>query len=500
MDRAPRIALVALLLVAVPAAAAGLPAANVGAGTPIDAGEPLDRTASPGTDDPADASGTPAGSSPGSAADVPSDGSALDGPSDGSSAGDPPDRAERDRPRADGNGTPARLRLDGGDVESTYVTPTPDLPASLGTGDDQIEAGYGLYWHRYRIERADNASQRRERIAAALSYVVERIEHLEAREAAAIRAYHNGSADAEALAGELAAIDARAETISGFLRDLRSYDVVGRQLENDIQNANRGAQLLEGPARKRIREGHAAQSADVVVHVSASRGGLVLETIAGGEYAREAVRHDHRDPDVQGDSDDIREQMSRLYPETFSPQPDAGWSWFPTHESGLFWVNFVVQQGTVTLYFDSGTDRVYRERQVLQLSELPTERVASRTAGGLTVTVDRADGGNPVVVNVSAIGRAVDAIVEVDGQRVGRTGDDGELWTVAPSGEYEVTVVGPGDTVNVTVPAESTAETEPTAGTGTTATDAVDPATDPGRLERVGAADPARPFATPTVR
>jgi hypothetical protein len=430
MHRA-RLALVALLLVAVPAATAGIPATNVavGADEPVDATGSADRTL-----EAVDATGS---------SDVEPVGGVV---SD--------DAGRRGSGGVADNRTPDRLELDADDVRTGYGTPGPDLSASVASGDGEFESGYGIHWYVYRIERAENVSERRRLIGETLDHVELRLQQLRDQEAEVIRSYHEGTTTTRALLGELARIDAEAATIRRSLDELSGYDALDRQLQVQIQDTQRGLESLEGPARKRIGAALNGEQTELVVHVTASSEGVIVEAVVGTEYVRETVRLDHYAPGSDGEPVDIEDRMLALYPDSFDPG-QYRWGWSQTNEPQLYSVFFIPPSGSVNVYLDSETNQRYRERQTLRVSDLPTEAVASKTGGGITVTVDRVDGDNPVLVNVSAFGRSVDAIVRIDDRRVGRTGDDGELWTVGPPGEYTITVEGPSETVNVTVPGES---------------------------------------------
>jgi len=436
MQRA-HLALVALLLVAVPAATAGVPATNAAVG----ADEPVEATA---------------GTNPGSTVDEA--GTAVDEPSGGAAGdADGEDAVGATSERAIDNRTPNRLGLGTDDVRTGYGTPGPDLSASVATGDGELESGYGIHWYVYRIERAENASERRRLIGQTLDHAELRLQQLREQEADAIRSYHEGTATTRTLLRELVRIDAEAATIRRALEDLSGYDALDRQLQVKIQDTQRGLESLEGPTRKRIRANLNGERTGLVVHVTASSDGIILETVTDGEYVREAVRLDHYVAGSDGEPIDIEERMLALYPDSFDPS-QYRWGWSQTNDPQLYSVFFIPPTGSVNVYLDSETDQRYRERQRLRVSELPTERVASKTGGGITVTVDRVDGDNPVLVDVSAFDRSVDAIVRIDDRRVGRTGDDGQLWTVGPPEEYTITVEGPSETVNVTVPGSATTD------------------------------------------
>jgi hypothetical protein len=77
-----------------------------------------------------------------------------------------------------------------------------------------------------------------------------------------------------------------------------------------------------------------------------------------------------------------------------------------------------------------------------------------RTGESLRLRINGSYDTGPMAVRVArnATGIPLDAEVTVDGQVVGRTGDDGRLWTVQPIGETTVSVRTSGNaTVETTV-------------------------------------------------
>jgi len=462
MDR-PRLVLNVLLVVAV-AFATVAPSASVAIGDGADRiGDGADR--SPLEDrSPVEKSGTAPAS--GSASDTGADPVAGSDDGDGDFAGpdDGPGSEQRggtDRSPEDGRSPaesvdvpardpPGRLGLDSEDVRSTYVTPEASLMGIVSSGDGELESGYGIAWYEHRLERADNDSHRRAILEETLAFAERRLAVLRAREAAAIRSYHNETASERDLVVALARIDAQAGTLR------RGLDEIERYADDPIRigNIQRGLSSLQGPVRDSVRAGIEGEER-APIHVTATRNGLVLETVLDGEYVRSAVRLDHASSDDSGVSTPTTELMERLYPSAF-PRPESlridG-----TSESHLLNVGFRYSGVSVDLYLNVERELVYRERQTLSLDRLATTRVANETDNGVNVAVNRTVMGNPTLVNVTEGGEPVDAVVRIDGQRVGRTGDDGRLWTVGPPGAHEVTVLTFRETVNVTVPARSAA-------------------------------------------
>jgi hypothetical protein len=199
---------------------------------------------------------------------------------------------------------------------------------------------------------------------------------------------------------------------------------------------------------------------------------VVLATVSGSEFNRQYVREAYlpevRDPggtdqfrtDRGYDLEAARTRASELYPWTFE---NAG----PTstglrtgepylYRAGVYSVTVdhphgAAGQGDLVTYIDGASGEVFREVQLKDLSEVPTAEPRVNRSAGLYVAVNRTHPGGPVAVFVrsNATGSPVDASVAIDGEPIGRTGSDGQLWTVAPRTAFTVRVTT--ETGNVTV-------------------------------------------------
>lgn len=347
------------------------------------------------------------------------------------------------------NHTPTRLDL-AGDTVAAYGVPPLDFGATVATVDTDLTA-------RYRVERtevmlADDvpATVRGEILHAQVAAIEAHLETLRERERTVVRAYHAGNVSEQDLLQELARIDAEAEALQ---RSLRALDTLDEGVEGVDISGRAGAlraqlELLEGPVRERVDGALAGDGPTPVVRVQAARTGVVLGTIDGGHYYREAVRFDNVNrsaPDSFDGFGDLDERAIERYGE-----PPVSLS---RPSDGLYVVEVEHPQGTITAYFDGGTGELFRETQELRTDDLPRTEVTNATRNGLTVRLHRAAKGGPLLVNVTeaSTGEPVDATVSIRSTTLGRTGDDGRLWTIEPDGIYRLRVTAGDRTNNVTV-------------------------------------------------
>jgi hypothetical protein len=274
---------------------------------------------------------------------------------------------------------------------------------------------------------------------------------------------------------ELAAVDAGADELSRSLTQLYEYvDSMRDPPVSPDRIAERKTRLvgLRGPVRDRVADAMLGETEPLRVSVETSDTAVVLATVTGSEFNRQYIREAYlpsaRDP---GGTDQFRTaggydlgaaraRASELYPWTFE---NAG----PTstglrtgepylYRAGVYSVSVdhphgTAGQGDLVTYIDGATGEVFREMQFKDVSEIPTAEPLTNRSGGLHVGVNRTHAGGPVSVFVrsNATDEPVDAAVSIDGEPVGTTGSDGQLWTVAPREAFTVGVRSGDDNVTV---------------------------------------------------
>jgi len=330
------------------------------------------------------------------------------------------------------------------------------LGAYRAAGDDDERRAVVTRYFR-RIENATTALERRER--------------------AALAAYNDGEYSAGDYLRELARIDATADRLRTTLGQVERL----AHPEHPVAKADLGAvrvrlRLLQGPVRGRVGAALAGTADPVRVQVETTGSAVVLAAVvqegSGGvdapTHLREAYlpeRHDRDAINRYADRESVLARLDGLYPWVaeestgfsfdFGPPPAA-----TVDATNTYSASYQHLHGRLTVLFDGGTDRVFRETQRLDLRLVPRGPSVTNSSDGLTVVVERLRASGPVRVTVvDETGNATDpadATVRVAGTRVGRTGDDGTLWTVAPRGSVTVTASAGNRNVTVTRFAVST--------------------------------------------
>jgi len=325
---------------------------------------------------------------------------------------------------------------------------------------DALDAGHEGLSTTYRLERldsalaaADSAERRRALIQQEVDWASNRTDALVERESAARAAYAAGDINASEYLTTVGAVHSAAESLEAYLGDSTSERALytfaeDEKLTTEISRTRARLQTALGPVRERIAAVVRGDRERTRVHVTVGDG-VMLSVLDGDTYVRETVRPDNLDEAVGDDHGDPLEFIAETYPWTKNNSRGASYGLL-----GRYAVLFSTghTHGELEVYYDVTTERVYAERQSLQLSNLPVSYESSASANNTTLHVSRTYTGGPVNIRVeNATGGGVAAPVTLAGSDVGTTGEDGELWAISPGGEYEVSVEVGGETLNATV-------------------------------------------------
>lgn len=330
----------------------------------------------------------------------------------------------------------------------------------IGTANTlQVGADAAGHEHRRIAVRqafggADTVDDERSVVDRSLIDVRSGAQELENRERAAIRAYSDGNITTATLVRRLARIDAEARQL------LETLELVSRlttriptdDFEGPIRDVRGSLEPLRGPVRHRVARALSGEATAVRVHVVASPEGVVLGTLTGGQYLREATdwtkRNVSAEPELDyGDYSDIGARVEELYPwvtsQRSNPEFDqmgvSTWRFRATHP-----------QGELITYVDTSTTDVYREVQRLDVDDMPSTMTVVRTEGELRVALHRTYPGGPLrlLVEDASTDTVVNANVTVGGHRLGRIGADGVVRTIEPEPPYTINVTATGSTAS----------------------------------------------------
>lgn len=366
----------------------------------------------------------------------------------------------------DAEGTTNRLTLNGetwrigGEIQSAYTQPGSTFGATLITRDDALRTDHALFTLESKFEEiadgersgAINESVADEERTAAVDAFFEQIDDLEQREQEAVAQHAAGGLSSEQLLSTLVRSYNDAAELSDALDEIDGYDA------GKITDAQRALEVYQSDLRSDLdaiaRGEPGSQDRDVVVE-SMERG-VSIALLDGDTYVRETMRFDNREPDDPDEIGDIDTADARfeevLYPWAFDNRVGGSQhNEAPTAQS--YSAQTSTPQGSITAYLDGATGDVYHEVQSLSVEELPAELLGTWANESLELSVNETPVNGPLEITVTdtETGDPVDATVTVDDYELGETGNDGTLWLVPLTGEFELTAESADESVTVTL-------------------------------------------------
>lgn len=353
-----------------------------------------------------------------------------------------------------------------------FDSATLSVTDSLDTGHEGLTTQYRLERLESALENAATDAERRALIQREIDWAADRTAALVERERGAREAYTGGDITATEYLTTVGAVHAAAENVEAFLGDgntpsslytsaeTRNYG----ELTTTVSRNRARLQTVLGPVRERAASVVQGDRERARIHVTVGDG-VMLSAVDGDRYVRETVRPGNLDDATAPDYGDPVAYIGETYPWVKNNSRGASYSLLARY-AVLFSTSH--GHGELSLYYDVSTERVFVERQQLRLSATPVRYESSTSASNTTLYVSRTYAGGPVNVRVeNSTGAPVDAPVVLDGAEVGSTGEDGELWTVSPGGEYTVSVQAAGETLNATVVANPQPPVADAPGNGT---------------------------------
>jgi hypothetical protein len=353
------------------------------------------------------------------------------------------------------------LSIPAGDVQrSTTDEQYVDLGPAVEFGTNASAAQIETLTVIERIERADSPDVRSTRISEALDTIEQRTGQLREREQRAIEAYGDGDLSPQAFLLELAHIDAQARA----LEDRRSQLVAIAEDDDEIElDRGRVASLehrvdaLTGPVRAHAGDVLQGRAGIHRFFVATGPESVVLSTITDGTYVREAFRGDRYDSgggtDIgPADALDIAAESYPLLWELRQNNTDVVGS------NGNYLVRMPHQRGVLQAFVDGSSRAVYKEFQTRPLASFERVSTTTATRDGLTLTANYTYPGGPVHLRLvdAETETPVDANVTLsegdeESELLGRSGDDGSIWTLSPQREYTVTAIRGNDVVVLSI-------------------------------------------------
>ncbi|WP_436928671.1 DUF7096 domain-containing protein [Halosimplex halobium] len=323
-----------------------------------------------------------------------------------------------------------------------------------------LRAEYASHTFEQRYGNTTGERARRALLHEEVARLAERVQQLELRRNRLIDDYNAGEIGTREFLRELAALDASARAVDD--RFTRIRNAAGLELPSDLDtkmtNLEGDLLTLYGPVREQVGGAMAGERAPVPAYAVTSQTGIVLASIDGSQFRREAYLGQNReqigrnqfitDDSPNGVGTAVR-RMTELYPWA-SANARSGPDVQGIGNTSIYYVELRHPHGSLGTYLDGRSESSFREFQTKSLEDVP-RTATTNTSEGVELTVNRTHATGPmqVLVTDELTGEPLAANVTVNGHRLGSTGADGELWTLTPKQavRIEVTTAG-GRTVD----------------------------------------------------
>jgi hypothetical protein len=338
-------------------------------------------------------------------------------------------------------------------VETQYVDLGPALSFASNASTYRIETLTAVE----NVRSAETTEARQQRILGELNRVEQRVISLRSAQSRTASAFRDGDiTQREALVRlaridiEARALETRRERLATLAEETPEFSVDAGRMDS----LSRELDSVTGPVRAHAAAVLQGQSDPTRFYVATSAESVVLSTIVGDAYVREAYRGDVRNRTTNRMSpEEAFDIANRSYPTIWSLRTDT--EILGSGDSYLVRVSY--PGGDLSAFVDSGSRNVFKEFQRRPLADVDRGEAVSDTRDGLRLEVNRTYPGGPLRVRLteSSTGDPVDANVTVgrdggESRLVGATGEDGELWTVSPGNRFTVTAIRGNSVVLVT--------------------------------------------------
>jgi hypothetical protein len=366
-----------------------------------------------------------------------------------------------------GDDTAARVVV-AGENTSSYLGINDEAVAATGYDRAGLNLGGALqrdvaalrneYASLTFVQRYENTTGDRARGALLREEVArleDRVQALEIRRNRLVDEYNAGDIDTRAFLRELAALDASARAVRDRFDRIRS--VTGLELPSDLDtkmtNLEGDLLTLSGPVRDKVGGAMAGERPPVPVYAVTSQTGIVLSSIDGSQFHREAYLGQNReqvgrnrfvtDESPNGAISAVQ-RMTELYPWA-SANARTGPNVQGIGNTTIYFVELRHPHGTLGTYLDGRSESPFREYQVKSLGDVPRTATTNASEGiNLTVNRTHATGPMQIAVTDNLTGEPLAADVTINGADVGSTGADGKLWTLTPKQAVRIEVTTSG--------------------------------------------------------
>lgn len=341
-------------------------------------------------------------------------------------------------------------------TDDTTVQPAPaQTNAGLAAQTDSLhtKVRYRELLLQERLAEAENDSVRLQLLNEEASDIQAAITDLREREESAYTAYQEGDLSEREFAWQLgqtadeaAALEQWLTTFIDTVDETQGVEFVELGVtRNELRGLQIDVIVSQTPLRDRLYRSMTGDTEAVTraddFRIGTTETQVTLTAIDGDRYVTESYQPTARDDPqlVSLDFAEIENRTANIYPGfdgfngIFVP-PELG--------EAVWELQLTESSFDSVLYYDENSDRVFYERQEINLQTVSTEAITTHTESNLTVQVNHTRPGGPAEVRVrdADTGDPVEATITIDGTERGST-RDGSLWVIAPPTQTSLTVV-----------------------------------------------------------
>ncbi|GAA0223367.1 hypothetical protein ACFFQF_08835 [Haladaptatus pallidirubidus] len=353
------------------------------------------------------------------------------------------------------NNTTAQLSLGTPDRTGTDA-PSTSLGAALEMNRNEVETQSRIYELDEKLSNTNNDQERHYELRQYRFEIGSRLSSLKYTEQEIRTKFNDGEISSEEYLRRLAVLHAKSENVE---RSIQYMEARGQDVPQFTPRAwTLKAELipLKGAIRESAINQYTGQTESRTIYVATTDTGVVLSSISGNQYVREAYLSENRN--INGTNQLLAQEAQNITETQYPWAKENNNGEISTNSrfgTGIFVTTLPHEQGVVKAVLDGKTEKIFRETQYGYLtgdSHIPYGEVVQNNTTDHQLTVNRTYPGGPLRINVTdGNGNAVDSRITIGDREIGKTGSDGVLWTIAPRRTSTVSSTHGTTTLNVTV-------------------------------------------------
>tara|TARA_Y100001970_G_scaffold281590_1_gene392704 strand:+ start:4624 stop:5892 length:1269 start_codon:yes stop_codon:yes gene_type:complete len=288
---------------------------------------------------------------------------------------------------------------------SDFVVQTPNLATSISMDRKIILGELNKYILEERISSASGEDEKREILFQAATDVEIESADITDRFVEIRERWKSGWIGSEEFTRELMLISTDSKVLGGLLDHIEEESEMVSQMElrGRIMMLKEELIPFEGPVKKNLIDVARGEREVGNVYIAASKSGVVLATIEGSTYWREAYVWDQESLLGGISLDEAITRTASLYPIAYNPEV--------SRQTGImgkgrgYQIEIGFDSGSLIAYLDGGTKNVFYEIQerklgITGLGARDSRTIGSLDGGTMKVAVARSFVGGPLKVEV----------------------------------------------------------------------------------------------------